>query len=563
MNLDQIIETSFKKYISNRSDNYIIKGLTIDDLVKIKFPNPLLYINLQEKEVTNNDDNATKKIKKTLIGRNHPRIREIPNFVFYDKKLIELDYGSYNYSIFKDTFNNKFHIAFGKVTSCLELGVKHSIISKGFPIYLAGEIKKVLNNNKDIYSFNFNSSNFNITNIREMAFIKLNELSKNNLIDELGLRKNNINENESKEDKKKYEKFLINFYNIYIKKFFLGIFKKYSGYNNITDYDFDYVTTAQDIYIIRKQAKYYEGLHDCYTNEPGYDENTINLINNKGNLEDESEKISRMCVNINEKNCPQDNEQNIIDVLEELFIQLIYQRSLLGNNNIWIEDQHSSLIKFNIIDAINKADFIQEKYSIKKLNENNKNTIITKYLTKWFYRYISKNFLFLTNFNHNDNVELFNFQNIDSNEQQNLLKEFMIIKILVFAYMRLELCYKIDKCIFYKLNEPVKISYYLLINKIKYYFNFETYYINFLLLDKIKYINDNNSNFIDEIVSKYLSSLVTEYNNKIILDNNTILHDIDRLLITIPLPLNFKYNKKYLKYKLKYVNLKSKLNNKN
>ena len=46
------------------------------------------------------------------------------------------------FSFFKDTINNTFHIAFGKVTSCMELGVKHSIISKGFPIYFSGELKK-------------------------------------------------------------------------------------------------------------------------------------------------------------------------------------------------------------------------------------------------------------------------------------------------------------------------------------------------------------------------------------------------------------------------------------
>ena len=140
MSFNDVITQSFAKHISSK-----IIGLDIEDIVANKYPNPLAYIKPQ------------KDVELKVTGRNHPRIREIKNLVFYDKSLYELENGDYNYAIFKDTFTNKFHIVFARVSRKMELGVKHSMIVRGFPVYLSGELQKIpgIVDNVDKFKYNY------------------------------------------------------------------------------------------------------------------------------------------------------------------------------------------------------------------------------------------------------------------------------------------------------------------------------------------------------------------------------------------------------------------------
>lgn len=255
---DQILLNSFNTNIKSN-----IPVLDLDDLVSKKFPNALQYINTSSVEY--NKDSSELQVK--LFAKNHPKLREIYNFVHYNIFLSKLEYSSYNYCIFKDTVENKFHIVFGKVTSCMELGVKHSILCNGFPIYLAGEIKKEkLDEHNDNFIFNFFSGNFEVENIRKNAFEKLFKIcNKNNsIIDKYNLSFNKLNETDYKDKQKvdQYEKLLVIFYDDIIKPFAIEIFNNISGYSEKINIECNIV--ARDLYSIRNNTDYYTYLHPCY-----------------------------------------------------------------------------------------------------------------------------------------------------------------------------------------------------------------------------------------------------------------------------------------------------------
>ncbi len=564
-NFDQILLNSFNTNIKSN-----IPVLDLNDLVSKDFPNGLQYITTSS--IIYNKTNKDSVSQVELFAKNHPKLREIDNFVNYNIFLYDLEYSSYNYCIFKDTVENKFHIVFGKVTSCMELGVKHSILCKGFPIYLAGEIKKEkLDEDNDKFIFNFFSGNFEVENIRKIAFDKLSKIcnKNNNIIDKYNLSFNKYNKTDSDKIKNEYENLLAIFYYDIIKPFAIEIFNNISGYFEEINIQCDIV--ARDLYSIRNNTDYYTYLHPCYDKkqEPGYNVDVIDLINNKGR----SEEINGMCIYPEEKNCDQNTEDNRIDILEELFIQLIYQGSLIhpGNYVYWVKNNTN--IKINIIKAINDAklynyfDSSRNIYNEKNFsnveiaNSNIKilNMIINKYLSRWFYRYITKNYNFLENLlkipRIIDKNKLKKY--VDINDE-NLKKELLIIKILLYAYMRLFYAKDINECIFYELDEEIEQKYYLKVNNNNIYFTFRSKYVNYLQFDKICYakVNDsyiyvenNNENTINNVIDEYFEDNIVSRSIE-----DIIQHDIDNLIKEISSPIcyitkYFKYKEKYIKYK--------------
>jgi hypothetical protein len=282
-----------------------------------------------------------------------------------------------------------------------------------------------------------------------------------------------------------------------------------------------------------------------------------------------------MCIYPEEKNCDQDNEDNRIDILEELFIQLIYQGSLIhpGNYIYWVTNNTN--IKINIIKAINDANlynyfdtgrnkYNEENFSnVEIANSNIKilNTIINKYLSRWFYRFITKNYNFLENLmlipRIIDKNKIKKYVDI-KDDDNNLKKELLIIKILLYAYMRLFYAEDINKCIFYELDEEIEQKYYLKANNNNIYFTFISKYINYLqfnrtcyakLNDSYIYVENNNENTINNVIDEYFEENIVSPIEGI------IQHDIDNLIKEIPSPIC--YITKYFKYKEKYVKYKN------
>ena len=560
MNFNDIFIKSF-----NETINKIFIDLPIDSLVKINFPNPLTYI-----KISNNNCASLKQ-----YARNHPRLREIDDFNLYDQELYKLKYGSYNYAIIKDTFTNKFHIIFGKVTSCLELGVKHSIISKGFPIYLAGEIKKSKQDEStDLIQFNFNSSNFGVEAIRNKVFVHLFKINQNHeLINTYSLKKNSTNKSNDIE----YAMLLRLFYDKIIKPFAESIFRTIANYPENHKVDFQFVIAEQDVYKLTRNLEYYKGLHDCYSTKICYNDEIMTNINKKGNpknisnnakdeetdnkedddistkrkkLQTHSDiEISRMCIDNNtpKLKCKQDTLENKIDVLDELFIQLIYQYPILSLSS---KPLNQEFITNNIINAIIDSNLTTEKPDI------------DFFLSKWISRYIQKNFIFLFDFFNSNNLT--KVKTIESEEKNVLYYELIIIKILFYGYLKLILQTTIDNCSIYKLDSKVDRYYKLIINGEIYNLKFKSNYIF-----KIKIKRTNIYYDVSNIQNIYISNTNTNKNlstfnpnffiNYINLDQTifTPTHNIDELITKNPLPIDYiSFKNKYLKYKNKYLSLK-------
>lgn len=641
MNLNDIINQSFRINISNK-----IPGLILEDLIKNDLPNTLQYIILKEDECE--PSRGFPKIK----ARNHPRIREIQKLVYYDKKLNELPQGSYNYLIFKDTFTDKFHIAFGLVTSKLELGVKHTIMSKGFPIYLSGEIIKYtrtdLNGIKyPKFKFNFNSSNFSIKKIRSKSFIAL-QGKDNDPLNYKQIYKLDINIDEktpgmSQEQIEKLEKAMHQFYLDFIEPFARNIFQTISGYEPNEKYELEFTVAEQDVYSIYKNKSYYNGgLHPYYYEEKKncyYDTNVnlIKRINEKGlgdvrqilplkeskkseiidrerdredilsrsysnrdelvkerkltNVTEGSSRgrpreetytvpnteISRMCVfkvipgvpDERYYNCKQDTTENTIDVLDELFLQLLYQRDKIRNRpylDFWLDDDESFIVH-NIVQSITDANL---NYTINLQDNNNDKNKVLKYFEIWFPRYVKKNGLnydTITKYINNNNNQKYNSidKSILNKDDINILQQqLLIIKIILYITLRLRLFVDLEECVFYDTGTIVDNKYKI---------NYKGQTINLRLISKfvfdfplteLLYDLDNTGliytgnifptneyNTIDTCIS-YLTSIYVPTTFEFV---NII--NIDEIINKLPIPIDYlSFKSKYLKYKAKYLQLK-------
>ena len=611
----------------------IYENLNIDDFNNDYLSNPLFYINTQIKYYK--DQNIG------TISRNHPRIREISGLVEYDSAISKLNNGSYNYSFFKDTINNTFHIAFGHVTSCMELGVKHSIISKGFPIYFSGELKKNDNN----IQFNLNSSNFSIKKLIDtiktkksfnkklsILFItyKLNYLYENKKLSTyLGL---------NKEKQIEICDQLSKFFNLYIRPIIIDIFNFFQKKNDNQELNFEYVIGIQAIYNIFPDKKYFIGLHDCYKNNILYNENFITEVNSKGlakknkrnNLRNKiygmyiyQNQIKNDCddsckkefynnyyqtynnffINMNSKSKFINDwiKQLKIELLDDLFIQLIYQIPSFKNKKILFNENDSKNFN-NLSNAITKLKLYNEN-DFKNLNN------IKKIYKIWFSNYLRRNEIYyIYNNIYWDNpikITKLNTNQIDKIEKDiNIKKNFelqlTVIKLLFFSYFKLKIK-EYSKCriddknfICYRKKNINYYNIYISINDKNYDIIFNQMYIIYISIEDLYYDPNNTEDkeyttslidFIEKNVysisqkSKFTSSEDEELKKKSIQIEYV---NINNLLEKNPIPIeyissltggnpfinnyiininekyeHFNLNMKYLKYKAKYLNIKN------
>ncbi len=555
MNLSDIIQRSFDLNIGST-----IPGLSLDDLIYIKFPGTLNYIDVQT-------DNCGGKSSDNIKLRNHPRIRELEGIVFYNTTISQLDYGSYNYAIFKDTFTNKFHIVFGKVTFKSELGVKHSIISKGFPIYLAGELKKTKSHRDiDIIQFNFNSSNFKIRKLRETAYRILRPTNPS-LICEYWLNVHNISGLQP-DQINLFEDAYHKFYHDFIRTFAETIFKNniVSGYPDDSKFVLEYEMSEQDTYSIYDNPIYVRGLHDYYDkpkNETCYrigDPEFLERVNQKG----QSEQISRMCNSKylstrEEPDCEQDTPENKIDVLDEVFLQMIYQKANILDNQqyYWFYDNDYLRSIISIIDDANLNIF---RYNFKLIDS------VEKYFKFWLYRYITKNYpnIFIGNFISNNYFIPRNaipVHTIPEDQKFKLGQLYILIKIFLYVLFRIRIDVDLDECDFYKIDEQRVIDISIIFNQEQINFNISTNYL-FDIPAKYIYYDKANTKMIFDITPITLTDAIIKaksFGNFTIgsLQIITNLYNLDDLIHILPIPIQYlSLQKKYLKYKAKYLQLK-------
>ncbi len=616
-NISRIVRESFDNNIGSK-----IIGLRLDDIVKVKYPNPSDYIRVGEETCTKPLTNKEVKI----FARNHPRIREIEGLVYYDVMLKDLPVGNYNYAVFLDTFREKFHIVYGKVTGGLELGVKHSIIAKGFPIYLSGEMEKKIESGIDVYTYNFNSSNFGLKSIRDKAYRILSNPEygddSQELISRFMLNITRAEDYMPEEVKIRFETALHDFYVTYIKPYTEEIFTNLSGYDDRTKYALRFVFGEQDVYAVRENHIYFVGLHkyydepkkNCYMN---FDNGEfLDIINEKGRGEKEltpsnliscvlpqscrlvtkpNSEISRMCVHhqdvipSNESDnqrfrrlesyeyCEQDNNENLIDVLDDLFIQLIYQRENIDRlkNDSWWDDNESN-IKLNIIYTIIEAklNYIPEMLhwsleDINKLTDEKINIYVYKHFILWFKRYWLKHFSNKIVIDNLDNRSSYFgmgdilFKDLSVEVQNSLRQKYIYIKLLMYLYMRLEINLDIEQIPIFRTdhvyNKKIKIIYgdktvnFIIKNDAyELAIPLRNVFYNYVQLGKI----DVNEQYIDLYnVLDFFTNV--EFN----VEENVQVINVDELFESIPKPIEYvSLKSKYLKYKAKYLALKKKLN---
>ena len=581
IDFNKVIKESFDSTTKQLFRSYNIE-VNIDDLTTFKYPNPLNYIQP-------NYSHMSKNPKENNVARNHPRIREIEGLVKYDVTLKDLDVGSYNYCFFKDTYTDKYHVCFGKVTSCIELGVKHSIISKGFPIILSGEILKEFINGIYVYKYNFNSSNFNIYNLKNII-LKQNKKIYDDYY--LNINKNNIHKfsTENKISISVIEKKICEFYLQFIVPFSNQLLSSISREEN-DKHELEYTVAIQEIYLLNKNKKYYDGLHYCYNNNVLYSEEFIKKVNLKGNpriqkrkdLSKEYDKedhynkiISGMCIikdyagRTKDFKCTQDDKTNLVDMLEDLFIQLFYQVKMTEKNNnepIYIFDDENKSIRKNIFMALKKLYPNLENYD--------KNQILS-YSSMWFCRYLNKNFSNFTLETYfckpGKNFQKTSFRNIkDENIKKNLESELNVVKLYFYALLRLNFDVNINNVTIYQNNEGNSTirKFKFLINGKSFYLKFSNKYRIILKIDTMFYSEGNhildannrsqNISFFEEY--KYTSDNDNDNNND--KDNNDLNDylNLTQCLEDIPLPIKYvTLNNKYIKKKIDNDNLSNRLN---
>lgn len=560
MDFDNIFRNVFV-YSTLRRENIFI---TIEELIGNKFPNSLNYI---EKKIIH--DRSSDKYNES---RNHPRIRELPNLVKYDTYINNLENGTYNYCIFKNTINEKFHIGFGKVTADLELGVKHSIISKGFPIYLSGEILK---NDTEII-FNFNSSNLKIHELKNFLFLNKYDIFEKYL---LQFNEKNINDSMDREDvlSKREE-----FYSIYLLPIVEDTFRAIS-YNGL---EIKYSVCIQEIYKMeedKENKRYYTGLHEYYTKKTFYEPNFIEAVNSFGNpystkrtidSEIKFNKIYGMCI-IEEKGriCEQNKETDKIDMFDDLFIQMIYQIPLFSKKEIkFFEKDHNLMrIKDNIYDTLKKV--YRDSIHMNKKDE------IKKYYKNWFCRYLNRyeKYNILVNFLCNDRYDYIRLKtdeidSLDEEQKKKLENELLIIKLYFYAHLKLKIFdIDINKFKIFKSEKEITRYYKFKFNGFEYNVKYKSNFKIVCLIEFLYYSESFNYNMYEGL--NYSSDVFEHGEFELVEFVSVKFIDIDQLIIETPIPIEYiskmdyslngggyyipdeiKYYlliKKYLKYKYK------------
>jgi len=257
-NFNDIINKSFSETIQQ-----IIPDVDIKHMAFNKLPYQSLYMNKQK--ITCNDPSIV------YYSRNNPKFGKLNDFIFNNVTLKSLEYADYNYLLYKNTFTNNFHIVFGNVLNKFELGVKHTIISRGFPIYLAGEINKVKHDDgKDIINYNFNSSNMRIKNFRKKIFKYLNNNKDkiSNFQDIIFKYKFDKHENKDFASPNEQIDALLAFFEDFMRSFTDAIFQKISGYNE-SEFKLNFFISEDEVFAISKDPNHKIGLHKWYFDKEG------------------------------------------------------------------------------------------------------------------------------------------------------------------------------------------------------------------------------------------------------------------------------------------------------
>jgi hypothetical protein len=544
-NFDKIVYDSFSSTIQK-----IVPNINIKKMVYRNFPNQSLYMKNKKITCTNNSE--------IYYAMNNPKLSRLNWLVFNDIYIQYLGRGSFNYVIYKNTIHNTFHITYGRVTNDAELGVKHSIISRGFPIYLAGELSLAFDKfkKKNIIKYSFNSSNFKIKIFRKKIYehLIINKstiLNYQDIIDKYKLDKSEFDINEIDLTMDEYADILHLFYEDFIKPFAENIFIKISGFNEDT-YLLEYVISEQDVYYFNKNEDYYIGLHNYYyDNNECYDKKIINEINELRNAQ--NEHIGRLCIQTNDNiNCPYDNENNKYDILDELFIQLIYQWPLLKRDKCKMYKEK----KFNCNWQGGKQEIFDDINYLLKDNEFDITQDIKFHFNKWFCRYITVNYKELSLYVC-DNEELSSIDILSCNLKIIIKNEILLIKLLFYYYLRLIIPINYEECKIKKLDKIVKRAYKLTLNKEEFYLTFSFIYIPILDYSKIYYDYSNSYQIYDNNKLINIKDIIFDKHFKV--PNEpfiTIVTDAKNLPIPKPI-LTINYKKKYLKYKSKYLKIKN------
>lgn len=540
---DKIINESFSSSIQK-----IIPNINIKKIVYREFPNQSLY--MENTKIT------CKGSSKIYYAMNNPKLSKLKGLIFNDINLHCLPNGSYNYTIYKNTVDNTFHITFGKVTNKAELGVKHSIISRGFPIYLAGELSKSFDDTreKNIIKYSFNSSNFKIKNFRENIYKhlitnKCTILNFQEIIDKYKLDKSEADINCTDLTKEQYANILHLFYEDLIKPFAENIFRKISGFNEDT-YLLEFIISEQDVYLINNNLDFYVGLHEYYKrNNKCYDEETIKEINGLRNIK--NQHIGRLCIQENNNiNCPYDDEDNKYDILDELFIQLIYQWPLLKRDKCKIYKG----ISFNCNWQGGNQEFFSDINHLLKKNNFDTTQDIKFHFNKWFCRYITVNYQELSIYVCNNETIIQNDE-LTCDDKLNIKNEILFIKLLFYYYLRLIIPINYEECKIKKFDKIVTRAYKLTLNNEELFLTFSNIYIPILDYSKIYYDYSNSNQIYND--DKFINIKEINFDTKFKVQREpfiTIVTDYENLPIPIPI-LSINYKKKYLKYKSKYLKI--------
>ncbi len=552
-NFDNIVIESFKSTIQK-----IVPNININKIVYKEFPNQSMYMK--------NHKITCIKSSKIYYAMNNPKLSKIEGFVFNDIYIQSLENGSYNYVIYKNTIDNTFHIAYGKVTNEAELGVKHSIISRGFPIYLAGELSKSVVNitcfkKKYIIKYSFNSSNFKIIYFRKKIYKHLIKnkctiLNYQEIIDKYKLDKSEADINETDLTKENYANILHLFYEDFIKPFAENILKKISGYAE-DKYLLEFVISEQDVFSFNKNPDFYVGLHDYYFEDVEcYDLKTRKKINELRNIK--NEHIGRLCIKKTDNiECPHDNEENKYDILDELFIQLIYQWPLLKRDKC----KTYTGDKFNCNWQGGDQDIFDDIYFLLNDNGFNLKHNYKYYFNKWFCRYITVNYqelsIYVCNELSCDDKFIILNNELSCDDKLSIKNEVLLIKLLFYYYLRLVIPINYEQCKIKKLDKIVRRSYKLTINNEEIFLTFSNIYIPILEYSEIYYDYSNNNNIYDH--NKLINIKEIKFDNKFKIPTKPyITIDTDAENLPIPRPIiSLNYKKKYLKYKSKYLNIKN------
>ena len=552
-NFNEIINKSFNETIQQ-----IIPDIDIKNMVNNKLPNQSLY--MKKQKITCNDQS------KIYYSRNNPKFGKLNEFIFNNVTLKSLDYAYYNYLLYKNTFTDNFHIVFGNVLNKFELGVKHTIISRGFPIYLAGEISKEKNSNgKDIIKYNFNSSNMRIKNFRKKIYKYLNENKHKILNFEDIILKYKLDKHENEDFISKNEQIIAIrlFFEDFMRSFTDEILKKISGYNKC-EFILEFYVSEDEVYTISKDPNHKIGLHKWYFNKDGqkidietcddnnecYDETIIKKINKMQNTI--GENIGGLCViDYDADKCPHDNDVNIYDILDESFIQLIYQLPLLKRDKC--KNERLANCNWKMADK----SLIDRIYVLLKQNNIDETQDIKHYFSIWFSRYINVNYnklsIYVYYYNIGDPINI-----LSCHDKLILKNEVLLIKLLFYYYLRLVIPINYENCKIKILDKIVTRSYKLILNSKEFFLTFTNQYIPVIDFTNIYYDYNNSNKIYDNNALININEIIFDNIFKIP-HNPFMLIIIDNINEIIPSPISsINYKKKYLKYKSKYLQINNK-----